>query len=60
MPQKYIATKTIEINGARGYVPGDVVADDVVKDFDLSDSVAREGSKAADEAAKPAEVPSQP
>ena len=52
MAQPFIATKPIEINGARGYVAGDEVPDQVVKDFDLSDSVSREGTKAA-ESAKP-------
>lgn len=51
MAQPYIATKTIEINGARGYVAGDEVSDQVVKDYDLADSVSRAGSKAAAEAA---------
>lgn len=59
MPNPFIATKDITIDGARGYVPGDVVSDQVVKDHDLGDSVSREGTKAATEAAKPAETDNQ-
>ena len=53
MAKPFIATTKIMIGTSLGYVPGDVVADDVVEKFDLSGSVAREGTKAADEAKTP-------
>ena len=50
MAKPFIATQKINIGTALGYVPGDVVADDVVERFDLAESVAREGTKAATDA----------
>lgn len=59
MAKPYIAIEPIDIGNARGYNPGDVVADDVVERHGLQDSVSREGSRSAQEAVKP-EEPAKP
>ena len=53
MAKPFIATSKIFIGTSLGYIPGDVVADDVVEAHNLQDYVAREGSKAADTAQTP-------
>jgi len=60
MAQPYIATEKIFVGTALGYNVGDEVADDVVKNLHLEDSVARADSKAAKKAQEPDEGPSQP
>lgn len=57
MPKPYIATQKITIGTALAFVPGDVVPDDTVDIHGLAESVAREGTKSADTAAKQAAEP---
>ena len=59
MAQPYIATRPIFIGTALGYAPGDVVADDVVKEHGLEDSVSRAGTKSAEAAASVVAEPQQ-
>lgn len=48
--QPYLAIEPIFIDGVRAFNPGDVVPDGHVERHDLSDKVARAGTKAADKA----------
>ena len=50
MGAPYIAKTPIFFGTSRGYNPGDIVPDDVVKQHNLEDQVAREDTKAADAA----------
>jgi len=59
MAQPYIATRPIYVGTALGYAPGDVVADDVVKDLGVEDFVARAGTKSATAAASVDAEPQQ-
>lgn len=60
MSQPFIATKPIFVGTALGYAVGDVVPDANVKANQWEDSVSRAGTKAADEAQKPAETDDKP
>lgn len=50
MAEPYIATEALYVGSARAHNPGDVVPDDNVKQNNWQDSVARAGTKAANEA----------
>lgn len=60
MPNPYIATKPILVGTALGYAVGDEVPEENVKNNGWEDSVSRAGSKAADEATKPADGTEKP
>ena len=60
MPNPYIATKPIFVGTALAHAVGDEVPAENVKANGWEDSVSRADSKAAKEAVKPSDSPTQP
>jgi hypothetical protein len=60
MANPYIATAPIFVGTALAHAVGDEVPDENVKANGWEDSVSRAGTKAADEATKPAETSEKP